>query len=265
MKLELIGIYLSLAAPLAWGSLVAVDNAGNYTSWDNGNNQGSGFGAWQLSPSPNNGNAGFFLASSANNGGAPQPSGNINTSGQAWGLYANNDNTASAIRPFTGGSLTAGQDFLIRMDNGNINNGSSVGFGLQNSSGVNRFEFYFVGGGSSYTINIGGTTINTGIGFTDDGLSLVFSQGSANAWSLAVTPAGGSMSQFSGTLAASDISQARLFNFNAGGGGASDAFYNNIQVVPEPTNVALGAFGLLLLAGGVWRQVRSARSSGARR
>lgn len=261
MKLAAITMLsFGLATPLAWGSLVAVDNAGNYTSWANGNNLGSGFGAWALSGSAN---SGFFLGNSANNGSSP--SGNINTSGQAWGLYANSGTLASAVRPFTGGSLAAGQQFHIQMDNGSIQTGGTVGFGLQNSSGQNRFEFYFVGGSSSYTINIGGTTINTGISFTDDGLSLVFSQNSANGWALDVTPAGGSTSQFSGTLAASDISQLRLFNFNAGSGGTRDAFYNNIQVVPEPANVALGAFGLLLLAGGVWRQVRSARMSGARR
>lgn len=241
--------------PMAWGALLATDNAGNYSSWANGNNQGSGFGAWALSGTAN---SGFFIGSSANNGN-PMPSGNIDTSGKAWGLFANSDTTASAVRPFTGSALAANEQFLIRMDNGLIQNGGTVGFGLQNSSGANRFEFYFVGGGSGYTINIGGTIINTGIGFTDDGLSLVFAQGAANAWALDVTPAGGSTSHFSGTLAASDISQLRLFNFNAGNGGASDAFYNDIQVVPEPVNLAFGTFGVLLLAGGIWRQARRTR------
>jgi hypothetical protein len=246
---------LSLCTPLAWGSLVAVDNAGNYTSWANGNNLGSGFGAWALSGTAN---SGFFLGTSANNG--TPTSGNINTSGKAWGLFANSGTTASAVRPFTGGSLAAGQQFHIQMDNGNIQSGGTVGFGLQNSSGVNRFEFYFVGGATTYTINIGGTLINTGISFTDDGLSLVFSQNSANGWALDVTPSGGSTSQFSGTLAASDISQLRLFNFNAGSGSSADAFYNNIQVVPEPTHVALGIFGGALLLGGGWQHWRRRRA-----
>jgi len=243
MKIGLLGFCLCLAVSMARGSLVATDNAGNYTSWNNGANEGSGFGPWSLSGSAN---SGFFLGNSANNAGG---SGNINTSGQAWGLFANSGATASAIRPFTGGALAEGQQFLIQMDNGFIQNGGTVGFGLQNSSGVNRFEFYFVGGSSGYTINIGGSTTATGIGFTGNGLSLVFSQDAANGYSFDVTPAGGSTTHFSGTLAASDISQLRLFNANAGSGGANDAFFNSIQVVPEPVNVALGIFGGMALAG----------------
>lgn len=265
MKAFVIALCIAaLSGSVACSALVASDNAGSYSSWANGNNQGNGFGAWQLSPDPNTGSAGFFIGDSANNG--TPTSGNINTSGKAWGLYGNSGNTASAIRPFTGGALAAGQQFLIQMDNGNIQTGGTVGFGLQNSSGANRFEFYFVGGGSGYTINIGGSIINTGIGFTDDGLTLVFSQQSANDWSLSVTPAGGSTSQFSSTvsgfdLAASDISQLRLFNFNGGSVSANDAFYNNIQVVPEPTTIALGIFGTLTVACLVVRRLLSSRRS----
>ena len=255
MKTVLMAICLFAATrPMAWGALLATDNAGNYSSWANGNNLGSGFGAWALSGSDN---SGFFLGDSAQNG-APIPSGNINTSGKAWGLFANSGTTASAVRPFTGSALAANEQFLIRMDNGNIQSGGTVGFALQNSSSVNRFEFYFVGGGSDYTINFGGMIINTGIGFTDDGISLVFAQGAANAWALDVTPAGGSTSHFSGTLAASDIAQLRLFNANAGNGGANNAFYNDIQVVPEPANVALAIFGglaSLVFLARAWKNI----------
>jgi hypothetical protein len=241
MKTVLIAICVASTALTTRGSLLATDNAGNYSSWNNSDNQGSGFGAWSLSGSAN---SGFFIGNSADNAGGS--SGNINSSGnKAWGLYANSSATASAIRPFTGGSLAAGQQFLIQMDNGYLQSGGTVGFGLQNGSGVNRFEFYFVGGSSSYTINIGGTTTSTGIGFTGNGLSLAFSQNASDGYSLDITPAGGSVSHFSGTLAASDISQLRLFNFDAGSGGNNDAFFNNIQVVPEPVNVALGFFGAI--------------------
>ena len=147
------------------------------------------------------------------------------------------------------------------MDNGFIQNGGTVGFGLQNNSGVNRFEFYYAAGGANeYTINIGGTTTGTGIGFTGNGLSLVFTEGSGNAWSLDVTPSGGSASHFSGTLAASDIEQVRVFNANAGSGGNNDAFFNNIQVVPEPVNIALGIFGVLAIGSIGFRRFFSRRS-----
>ena len=38
----------------------------------------------------------------------------------------------------------------------------------------------------------------------------------------------------------------------------------SFSVVPEPVNVALGAFGLLLLTGGVWRHLRQQRAAPSR-
>ncbi|HEY0550097.1 MAG TPA: hypothetical protein VGF13_10900 [Verrucomicrobiae bacterium] len=250
----------AISGSISHASLIALDNAANspYSDgWQSGDNGGSGFGAWSFSGG--GANSGFFRGSSADNGSSP--SGNINTSGQSWGLYANNSALAAAVRPFTSGSLSAGQQFLIKMDNGFIESGGTVGFGLQNSSSQNRFEFYFVGGGSSYTINIGGTITSAAIGFTDDGLTLVFTQGSGNAWVLDVTPAGGSTSHFSGTLAASDISQLRLFNSNAGSGSDHDAFFNDIQVVPEPTNIALGILGVFMVISFGVRRILSRRNA----
>ena len=58
-----------------------------------------------------------------------------------------------------------------------------------------------------------------------------------NTYSVGITPSGGSLSTFTGTLggtAGSGIDRVRLFNFNAGNGGNNNAFFNNI-VVPEPT------------------------------
>src|SRR4051812_15559745 len=117
----LFGITLitALSGSLAYSALIASDNAANtaYTDgWDNGDNGGTGFSAWSRTSS---GTAGFFRGSSANNG-FPTPSGDINTSGNSWGLFANPGGLASAVRPFTGASLSAGQQFLIKMDSGFI-------------------------------------------------------------------------------------------------------------------------------------------------
>src|SRR5207245_1331377 len=83
-----------------------------------------------------------------------------------------------------------------------------------------------------------------GIGFTDGGLSLTFTQLADSAWTLDVTPNGGSLHSYSsldfGSLTASDISQVRVFDYNPGSGnGSNDVFVHNLAVVPEPSSVSL--------------------------
>ncbi|MEZ4762494.1 MAG: hypothetical protein R3C26_04595 [Calditrichia bacterium] len=122
------------------------------SGWNNTSNGGTGFGAWVLSTT---GAAGHFRDSSTNNGfGDGNSDGDINTSGRAWGMYANSGGLSEAIRPFST-ALVAGQKFSISMDNGDVQSGSNqtVGFGLQNSSGENLFEFYFRGGAIYYDFN----------------------------------------------------------------------------------------------------------------
>jgi len=244
------------------GAAAASDNASDtaYNSGFNHNtNGGLGFAPWGFnnsvagSTTVNSSFAGEFIGNSAANGSGA--SGNINVAGESWGLYANTNNTANATRPFlTGGTnssniLDVAQSFSLQMDNGFLNTNASVGFGLQNGSGTNRIEFYFVGGHNFYDIKIAGTEKSTnlvgnGTPFTADGLAITFNQLAANGWTLDVTPNGGSLKTYSsadfGALASSDISQVRLFNFNnSTGGAARDAFFNSATIVPEPSSLIL--------------------------
>jgi len=231
----------------------AADNAGNYSSWPQAANNGSGFGSWSYNnTTPNGGFSGQFL------GGSP----NINSgSGNAFGFYANNGASAmsSAILPFSGGSLTAGQTFSIQMQNGNItDNGGRVGFSLQNNSAVDLFQFYFNGGSSDYYINVSGTQVDTGAGFTSGPMTLQFSQGAGNAWAFSLfqgntlTAALSSVST-GDSLANNNISRVDLFSLNGGSsrtlGDNANLYFNNVMIttVPEPTSVALAASGLALL------------------
>ncbi|MBK8966931.1 MAG: lamin tail domain-containing protein [Lewinellaceae bacterium] len=212
--------------------------------WQNGDNGGTGFGAWTLSPNPNAGNAGFFISASNFNGdGDNNADGDINTSGIAWGTYANSGGTANAVRNFVT-DLTPGSEFTLALDNGFLDNGASIGFGLQNSSGNNLLEFYYRGGDAvnSYKRNDNAGEQNIGLGFTDEGLSLSFSLLTATTYEMTVTPLGGGAPvTFSGTLSnpagGQNISRVRLFNFNSGNGGARDAFFNSMGVCFAPTLV----------------------------
>jgi hypothetical protein len=257
-------LFLALAAMLPAAShgaaTIAADNASDAAyndGWTTGDNGGSLFGAWTISTSSgNSGQNGVFIGTSANNG--TPVSGNIDVSSESFGMYANSSQTVAAVRSFTVGGPNASavlgldQFFSLKMDNGNIATGASVGFGLQNSGGTNRLEFYFQGGDSNYTVNLGGTEYDTGIGFTDDGLDISFRQDAANGYQLIVGATTFTQANFQ-ALGGSDISQFRLFNFNSGSGSANDAFFNSFAVTPEPSRAMFLAIGI---AGLIFRRRR---------
>jgi hypothetical protein len=259
------------SATVAQAARVAADNAGNSTyasSWATGSNDGSGFGAWTIRNQNNlTGNTSFYGSFTGDSGTNGSNNGaGINTGGRAWAMYANTVNTENAIRPFTAdasnsSALTANQTVTVRVDTGFINKGSDsgngnqgqngvVGFSLQNSSGANRLEFFFTGGGTSYQVNQnGGVSPATMPGFTDTGLNVAVTVTGASTYRIAVTPLGGLQANqvftTSGNLiglpSAFDISQIRLFNFSAGSGNAANAFYNSLSITKPALSITNGA------------------------
>lgn len=222
--------------------------------WQTGDNGGNLFGPWTLSAS---GTAGHFIGNSALNGSGA--SGNINVAGESFGMYANAGGLSEAVRGFTVGGpntsnvLGVGQIFVLRMDTGFIDSGSTVGFGLQNSSGTNRFEVYFKGGSANYFVN-NGTEQATSVPFTADGLDISFRQDASNGYELKIGATTYTQADF-GVLSGSDISRFRLFNAGAGAGSSKDAFFNSFAVVPEPSRVLLIGLGATAL---VFRRRRQA-------
>ncbi|MGD0058427.1 MAG: LamG-like jellyroll fold domain-containing protein [Verrucomicrobiia bacterium] len=211
--------------------------------WSNGSQAGSGFGAWQLSPTTNSSTVFFFVGSSTStdNGAAPgNGSNDINTAGVAWGLSASNGALASATRPFPT-NLTSGQSFQVDMDNGYINSGGSVGFALQNSSGNAVWEYYFTGGSNTYTISAGSVSGSALPNFTDVGMHTTFTLTSSTSYSftvLAYAPGGaagaGTTYNYTGTLlnpsGGQSITSVRLFNYQAGAGTNYTAYFNNLSI-----------------------------------
>lgn len=190
-------------------TVIAQDDASNYTGWSSGNNQGTGFGAWTLNGPANSGNGGFFLAAGG------------------WGIYANSGELAEAIRPFSA-TLATGQTFAVRLLHGTVDNTRSVGVALQNSSGQTLWEFSRIGGQSNYRIN----GVDVGIPATTDALEIEVTLAGPTSY-VARISTGGSSSERSGNLQAQSnqtISRFRAVNDSAGDGSGADMIINNLQV-----------------------------------
>lgn len=233
----------------------ASDDASNYSggTWTNEANGGSGFGPWTLTFSGNSGN---FLGSSTDNGDGSGPG--IDTGGQSWGLWANSGGETHGYRPFTFGDLQVNQQFEIDFDNGWVQDGGSVGLGLQNSSGDNLWEFYFFGGQDYYKINDLVAHHDSFLPFTDDGLSLLFTLTGPTSYTFSVTVKGGTTSNYTGYLisqADQGIERAHIWNYNAGPDAQRNGYWNSMSVVPEPVTVGLIILGI----GGLLTHLRRRR------
>lgn len=197
-----------------------------------------GTGGWTLTTSGSSGTGGHFIGSSANNG--TTPSGNINSSGESWGMYANGETTAEAVRQFYA-PISVDQVFKLDFDNGWIDTGASVGWGLRNSLGENRFEFYFKGGNANYFVNdIRGLDQDTGIAWTDGGMHTEFTLTGLDTYSIKVIR-GTTTNTVTGTLGGTTgtgIDRVRFFNYRAGSGSNYDAYYNNLELIGRTDNAA---------------------------
>jgi hypothetical protein len=249
-------VFLGFASHTAHAAAMAFDDTASLiyaTTWSNGQNGGFGFGPWSMSFS---GLSGAFVASSAANG---DGTGNIDVSTISWGLFARDPFTlAEAVRPFTAGGVTGdstlgvGEKFILKFDNGYVDDGGAVGFGLRNAAGENRFEFFLQGNLTTYTLNIA-SDVQTVHQETGGGMTIAFTLTGPDTFQLDINYAVGSPSTetFAGALQGtpgSGIDRFRLFNFAAGTsspGNGKNVFYNSVSVVPEPSSALLFASGAL--------------------
>jgi hypothetical protein len=209
----------------------------------------------------NSNSGGAFIGSSNNNGGG---SSGINSSnGLAFGLFNSSGGTTEAIRSFS--AITVGQTVQFDMDNGWINNGNSVGVGLQNATGQNVWEIYFSGGGSSYVINTESSSPSVNIPYTTNGLRINFTLTSSSSYSATVQSlnGGATYGPYTGNLlnpsGGQSITRLRAFNFNAGNGPNYDFFVNNIYTPTFSDNASGYSSGNLVTdspnsspPGGIW-------------
>lgn len=253
-----------LAANLAADDASDAVYIGPPLQWISGQNGGYGFGPWSFqSRSP----AGSFVWTSTGNADGLDD-GNVNGAANdgdidtgaitpvSWGLWANNGGNIRAERFFTGTpqSLEPGQIFQVDFDTGYIEPNSLVAVGLINASGTEVFSVGFTGGGANYWFMDANnsTPANTGLGYGSEGLRLIYTVDSVNPllYSVQLTRRDNTSVSWNGAISSAAAGFFAI-NFNAGGtigGSAYDFFINSMQIVPEPSTIALaalGAFGLL--------------------
>lgn len=192
----------------------AADRASNYTqaTWTNDSNEGVGFGPWIVN---GDAQAGYFIDASG------------------FGLWSHETNfLAEAMRPFSA-PLAVGETFRARIKNGWIwESGGSIGMALRDSGGATLWEIYFNGGNSLYDTSDG----QTDIGWTDAGLDIAFTLTGTTNYTVVVTPVGGSMRQYTGTVAGA-VSEFRAWSYNNGtadGQNSNRNFYFDNLAITEP-------------------------------
>lgn len=241
-------ILLTIISSLSVSSLVnaqvANDDASNYTapSWANGSNQGTGFNAWDLSDNNNDGTtvfASYFIGDST------AGTGDLNTSGQSFGMYANPGSAyATAIRGFSS-PLNVGEVFSIDLGV-NYRNGNK---GLDiNDSGLGSL-FNFNVGSDDYQVN--GNTL--GLTYQADSIfTLSFEQKAGTNVGVKVqrqSNAFGTEIPFSQDIdLGAPMDNFKLYVSGTDGGGSENNLYaNNLSIIPEPNIAALFLSGLGLL------------------
>ena len=212
--------------PVTAGPATGSDAASNYATWANGNNQGSGFGPWSITPAPNNDNAGIFM-------GDPSAAGIQGMSAKSFGLYAKGgaDSSATAIRSFP--ELNVGDSIAfqwgINWDGGNGANGKK-GFNLW--AGTTFLMNVENAGGDA--INVAGTS--SGMGYGPQAMNWTITRTAASTLEIRATRRDGGVFTRTLTVSASAPTRLEFYATNLNGSGSpSDndkrqPYFNDLRI-----------------------------------
>ena len=244
-----------------------VDAAGDNSSYGQGQNGGSGFGAFQVAAT---GSAGTFEYTSkeSEDGSAniDTPSSNSNGSPLSFGVYAQTLGSSTTIsRTFNTGptvGATFSLDFVTGYNDGVDANGNAgagmAGVSLTNAAGT--FGTFSYQSNDQYLFN--GATV-AGQGYTTGALHLVYDITSATTYSLAVT----GPFTFNGTgTFAGPVTGFQVAQTNSGvADGAHNAYFNNLletapAAAPVPEASSSLGFAALLALGGLTLAARKRRA-----
>jgi 1,4-alpha-glucan branching enzyme len=188
------------------------------SGWFDSAQGGFGFGPWQMSAVGLAGDAGHWYYGAGVWNSPPAFEG-------ALAVWASGNGISTAARTLPR-AMEAGDAFVLQFDNNLVESGRTVGFALSDTSGAKRFEFYYVGGESSYRVNDATTGRDTTFPATADGFELRFEQTSDETYRL-TSPAG----SITGTLAPGGaIEDFIAINQGSGPGMEYDLYLGKMRV-----------------------------------
>lgn len=178
----------------------------------------------------------------------------------AWALQASGGGFIQAVRPFAA-SLQPGDKVSFVFENGNIDSPGSVGVAFHNRFDQRLAETYFPGGDTNYVVN-DATYRNTGIPWGSSAKTCTFELLTTLTYRLTLNG-----QSFDGTFSdASEYAVAylRFWNYNAGSGDASKAFFGTLSVTGAPLPVVTySAETAVTRASSGQLQIQSVASSGS--
>ncbi|WP_111682135.1 T9SS type A sorting domain-containing protein [Winogradskyella tangerina] len=206
---------------------ISEDNASNYGgTWNNGDNNGTGFQPWVLTDNPNGGFAGRYVGSTA-------------IGDPAFGLFSGNNAAAESLaqRGFSQ-SMQPGDIFSVVIGHTSTINGE-LGLVLLDGSTV-VLTLKYVQFAASWVLNDGGSDFAIAQGFSaNTSLTFTFTYEGNNQYSYSFGSASGSNFTFNGTV--TNIDGVRFFDINQGPG--ENFGINNLSIQrPTFTTIANGSF-----------------------
>jgi hypothetical protein len=221
---------------------IAYDDAadGAYSGGNvHGLNGGYGFSPWISNPTSNTGTAGNFQYTSSQNGNGA--SGNIDTSGKSFGLYANSSAFSDLVRPINV-SMSGVRTVFVDWDCGWIDNGQ------YSYVAIGNYRFGFTGGGTNFWYDIGAGQIDTGLAFSTDGISLKLALNGTGGYNFSATSLATTSVFATANFSGAQIpTQIRAVNSNAGFNASNNSYINRLKVVaPEPGSFVAVGVGLAI-------------------
>jgi glycosidase len=210
--------------PVTAGPATGSDAASNYTTWANGNSQGSGFGTWAIS---NTGSvSGAFL-------GDPAAAGIQGMSSKSFGLYAKGGagSSATAIRSFP--ALNVGDSIAfqwgINWDGGNGADGKK-GFNLWAGT---TFLMNAENAGSdviNVTVPNGGSSSSSGMGYGTQAMNWSITRTSATTLDVRATRRDGGVFTRTVTVNSSAPTRLEFYASNLSDGDQRQPYFNELRI-----------------------------------